>query len=407
MGGILEVAVSEYLNAVGPEDEAVLVALNAALATLPALDWEEAPWPDAVWVVGQDGDEDLEAVAAFGRYGLESFWFDFREEAYQGYPLPGADPIGSPPWWSGVAEVASLADLNGDGRADLLLSSELRGASATIYYLDAFTWRDSGPENVLEWPVEYWAEPSSWALCDGVAGQEFVVTCPAFGIYDAKLLLHPIQTRIYAWDGQRFALTETSLPEPTRVPDQFNRAEAAFERGDYVAATAGFLAVTTGLLEDDERLEVDWAGFAYFRLRQIEVLRGEPEANGYLAAVVERGGAVGELAANFGRALSDRTVLDAFGGLQRSELAAQVYQGTAEGLGYIGITGPRVLVVGKGMEWVMDRWVVDGRWSAREELTRAAAYDLGPHSLADLDVDGRPLNGGCWSRGMRGTGRCD
>ncbi len=293
MGGILEGAVSEFLNAIGPRDEPALAALNAALSQLPALDWEEPPWPDALWVADLDGDDELEAVAAFGRYGLETYWFDRYDGVYRGFPLPGADPIDSPPWWRGVPEVAGLDDLNGDGRADLLLSTELRGASATIYYLDAFVWRDGGPENVLEWPVEYWAEPSSWTLQDGAVGREFVMTCPAFGIYDAKLLPHPIQTWVYGWDGQRFALSQTLLPEPIGTRDRFNRAEAAFERGDYAAATPGFLAVTGGSLDGDEDLGVDWVAFAYFRLGQIAALSDDPAANDYLAAAMERGGGGG------------------------------------------------------------------------------------------------------------------
>ncbi len=83
-------------------------------------------------------------------------------------------------------------------------------------------------------------------------------------------------------------------------------------------------------------------------------------------------------------------MLDAFGVLQRSELAALVSTGEAEGLDGLLASGRRVLAVGKGLEWVMDRWVEDGRWSAMEDLMAAAAYELGPYSLADLDVDGVP-----------------
>ena len=171
--------------------------------------------------------------------------------------------------------------------------------------------------------------------------------------------------------------------------DRFNRAEAAFERGDYESAATGYLAVTAGDLEIDEELGIDWVAFAYFRLGQIAALRDDPVASEYLSAAVARGGAVGELAATFGRALADGSVLDAFSTLQRSDVPARVFRGEAEGLDYI-VDGTRLLAVGKALEWAMDRWDEGGRWSAVEDLMAAAVYELGPHSLADLDVDGRP-----------------
>lgn len=150
---------------------------------------------------------------------------------------------------------------------------------------------------------EWWLEPQP----DGT--QAVVTTCAVFGVFDAKMVGHPLQRDTYRWDGQRFVLFASEQDPPSTRREVINIAEAALRAGDYRAALTTYRRLLDEPDLPDESKgataqdKPDWVAYATLRMGQVHALLGEREAALTMLAQAEEAGAtVGRLAQRFRQA---------------------------------------------------------------------------------------------------------
>jgi len=292
-----------------------------------------------------------------------------------------------------------VTDLTGDGQPEIVLSYRLLGASSTTTELLVLAPGAEGWSERLRVVLNNWAGGGEWWLEPQPDGTQAVVTtCAAFGVFDAKLLAHPLQRDTYRWDGERFVLAASAQDPPLNRRQVINRAEAALRAGAYRAA----LATYRRLLEEPDLSDEprgataqgkpDWVAYATLRLGQVHALLGEREAALAMLAQAEAAGStVGRLARRFREAYETTDDPAAAWGalLADTEIYAEEYEdrgnlvafpGDALGALYPGMALAAVLndqpqAVGSGPEALRAAWAERG---------------LGVTAIlvADLDGDG-------------------
>jgi tetratricopeptide (TPR) repeat protein len=206
--------------------------------------------------------------------------------------------------------VQQVADLTGDGRPEIVLAYLFAGASYAGTELLVLGREGEGWVERLRVGLNNWAGGGEWRLEPQPDGtQAIVTTCAVFGVFDAKLVAHPLQRDTYRWDGQRFTLAASVQDPPSNRRQVVNLAEAALRAGAYRAA----LDIYRRLLDEPDLPDEpkggtaegkpDWVAFATLRLGQVYALLGEPEeALTTLAEAEKAGSTVGRLAQRFHQA---------------------------------------------------------------------------------------------------------
>ena len=134
----------------------------------------------------------------------------------------------------------------------------LPGASAISQRPYIYRWNsESGTPNVIFQATHIsWAGVSEMEMHPGPGGsKEIVLTGPAFGVFDHKLLPHPTRTQVWQWSGYagRFVIVEESVSEPTTRRQQVNVAEALLRAGEYeTAAVEYWKAIEDESLEEED-----------------------------------------------------------------------------------------------------------------------------------------------------------
>ncbi|MBM4435767.1 MAG: hypothetical protein FJ029_00735 [Actinobacteria bacterium] len=385
----LRAAVEEFLVQRGADDAGGLALLNDAILRVPRLAYNFPATIRPLHAVDIDGDGHTEVLAAFGQYGGQAIWFkkvqgEWRANAFAALDSPAMLAL------KGMPEISASSDLDGDGVADAVVVTTVPGASAITLVVQAYVWRAGAPVKAFEWPVDTWAGPGSWKLRPAGRSGEFVIACTALGTFDHKLLPHPQQTRVYAWDGSRFSLRSVVTGPPVDLHDYVNRAEAAFARGDYALAAERYRQVVAQPAAARGE-PVDWPGFAHLRLGMIAALRGDAAyARFELAEAERRGGSVGELATAFATryGMGDGDVLRAFAALQRTDLAERLELGKAGNLEF-PIVADAVLAIGKALEAAIAATAARGLAEIQlTEIFLATELAVGAWTIADLNGDG-------------------
>lgn len=283
----LEAAVTAFVRS-GALDDPRLIDQFARALSLP--DQE----PASVLSADLDGDQQRDVIVGVPIKRLEPVIALHGQAATPLLPDP-AQLTASAPALTKLVEIRSFA---GSSRPFIVLTRATEGASATVTEILIVGWRDNQPRLLFNQSISDWAGTATWRI---LPDQTVELTCPAFGVYDHKLLPHPRQTRSYRWNGTSFALISRHTDPPTTRREMINLGEADFFAGDFARATTRFRAVIeSSSLTDEEGVQVDWPDFARFRLGQIAALSNQQaDAERWLESAARAPAPLGSLARAF------------------------------------------------------------------------------------------------------------
>jgi hypothetical protein len=179
--------------------------------------------------------------------------------------------------WS-AAGIRYLEDLNGDGRAELVVSSAMCGASTCFEEIQILSWTGEGFENHLEGDTTDLAFPEI-SLDDADGDGLFMVEVRGSGPGSVGAGPTRSVTRIWMYDDEigRWMPTEEVMEPSSYRIHVLHDAEDATARGDYVQALMLYgRVIQDPTLEDwvDPDLERDnLAAYAMFKTAIVHLLR--------------------------------------------------------------------------------------------------------------------------------------
>lgn len=296
--------------------------------------------------------------------------------------------------------VQQVADLTGDGRPEIVLAYLFAGASYVGTELLVLGQEGEGWAEWLRVGLNNWAGGGEWRLEPQPDGtQAIVTTCAVFGVFDAKLVSHPLQHDTYRWDGQRFVLATSVQAPPSNRRQVVNLAEAALRAGAYRAALDIYQRLLAEPDLPDEYKgataegQPDWVAFATLRLGQVHALLGEPEeALTYLAEAEKAGSTVGRLAQRFRQAYAARNDPAAAWAalLKDTEIFADQYYERGNLVSFPGDAFD-ALYPGMALAAVLNDQpqLVEGTPEALRAGWAGYGLETGTPLIADLDGDGQ------------------
>lgn len=398
----LRAGVTGYLAASPqPLTQATADALLAYLANL--LHTQEDP-VGGVADLDQDGKPDFLLATPF-MYGVPAFAF-LGGDSYRSIPLP-PEAVGSavpdaflPAAWPSAV---SAVDVTGDGRAETVVEYQLPGGSGFTIRPYLFRWSPEKRsfDTVFRADLVNWAGKAAWQMEPAATGgQEIVLTGPAFGVFDHKLLPHPVRTQVWRWDGKvgRFVKAEESVSPPETRRQQVNAGEALLRAGEYdQAAPAYRQAIEDASLKDEpgdgSEPGTDWRAFAWLRLGETYALLDRPaDAQAALAQAGAAGGAIGQLAKAFAAAYQGPDgVVAAWASMSaKVDLPGLLYNGKGGNLGF-PVSAFDVAYPGLAVAAYLDRHN-DALNSAPELVATQLgelAVPIKTAVIADVDGDGQ------------------
>jgi len=220
--------------------------------------------------------------------------------------LPG--PVYWPPDFS-LPLIERVTDLTGDGRPEIVLAYLFGAGSYTGIELLVVGRENGSWADRLRVALNTWAGGGRWRLEPQPDGtQAIVTTCGVLGIFDHKLLTHPMQRDTYRWNGERFVLAGSEQDPPAYRRQVINVAEAALRGGAYRVALATYQRLLDEPDLPDDALErssmtqdhPDRIAYATLRMGQTHaLLHGREAALEMLSQAEEAGSTVGRLARRF------------------------------------------------------------------------------------------------------------
>ncbi len=292
---VLAADLEAYLLQV-PGGASSLREANTHAALVEALRLEGSPFEPTVIVEDADGDGRDDLVVGPGAMGVPALALLTRESGYKSVPVPAPDAIPADLRPSAWARVHRADDINGDGRPEVVVEYVVAGASATTQVTFVAQWAEGHFVPLLTLYVSDWGGPASWELLSDGRIQQ---VCPAFGLFDHKLLPHPSQRRTYAWDSQagRYVLEAVEETPPQTVRQQVNVAEALLQQGRYEPALEAYRqAVENTSLQQEEDVKFDLRAWSLLRQAQILFAWDEPTARDLLQQAAGGKGLAGEIA---------------------------------------------------------------------------------------------------------------
>jgi hypothetical protein len=152
-----------------------------------------------------DGDGKLDLLLAMqNMYGFPALAF-LGGDRYRTIALPVDYDQGTlrdfhvPAAWP---DGVQAKDVTGDGRLEAVVTYRLPGGSADTTRVYTFRWMPDKKafDLIFQATLVNWAVESTWELRPGLDGsQEFVLNGPAFSVFDHKLLPHPTRTQVWQW----------------------------------------------------------------------------------------------------------------------------------------------------------------------------------------------------------------
>ena len=287
-----------------------------------------------------------------------------------------------------VTTVSDIRDLSGSGRPNVVVTRVSQGASSLNTELIVISWDGQKSVTIFHQVITDWAGPATWKI---VADGTIEITCPAFGVYDHKLLPHPQQTRFYRWNGSSLALVARRTDPPRTKRQMMNLAESDFFAGDRTRAVLHYQSVINDArLADEPGDAVDWVNFARFRLGEIAALSGnQPEAVHWLTDASRAKPALGPVASQFLQAERAAGAAAGFATVQRSDLPTLFERGQMGSLGFPVTIGP-FAALGQGIAASLDR--IDdfslGSATRLADTLTGQGYQVENVVVADFDGDG-------------------
>lgn len=287
-------------------------------------------------------------------------------------------------------------------RSAALVTRLTRGASALNTEVLVVGWDGQRSTVLFDQAISDWAGPARWQL---TSDRQIELTCPAFGVYDHKLLPHPTQVRRFRWDPSAgtFALVFRHTEPPASRRGLMNLAEADFYAGDWDHAIQHYQTLVDAPPPTEPDDAVDWVDFARLRLGEIAALRGQTvEAVSWLSGAARAAPPLGPAAAAFLVAARDGDAARGFAAIQSGDLPARFQSGSVGNLGFPVALGA-FAALGPGAAAALDRIVAPSRLTAdgaRAALT-GQGFVVGDVVVGDLDGDGSPEVGAVLPLGTR------
>ncbi|MCC7352460.1 MAG: hypothetical protein IT330_01790 [Anaerolineae bacterium] len=394
-------AVSAFLtSAPQPLTQATADTLVARLReTLPT--YHLPDYYPAAAVADVDGDARPDLLIAFRyMYGFPALAF-LGGESYRSVPLPNNYDQGGKRDFhvpASMPDSIQAQDVTGDGKPEILITYFLPGASGFTYRVYTLRWLTERKafDTVFQATLVTWASASIWQMHPGPgSSQEFVLTGPAFGVFDHKLLPHPTRTQVWQWAPAvgRFVKVGETVSRPTTLRQQVNVAEALLREGEYEKAADEYRKVINdkSLTEEEAgEQQPNWRAFARLRLGQVYALLGnEAEARSHLTDAQTAGSTVGQLATAFLEAYKDSDSIVAAWGtmMNRSNLHQMFYEEKAGNLGF-PMTAFGVYYPGLAVAAYLDRHPEATAAASTEALANLKAPGFNVKSVLIADVNG-------------------
>lgn len=268
---LLITAVTAYLESL-PANESPPHGERLARLEGALPDWDNRPAD--IRVADLDGDGREELLLAANLFGLPAQLYFRGGQAGRWQAtslLPSlADPNSRP----GIARVE---DLNRDGRLEFILTQTTAGASSTTLRLNVLGWTGKDVGVLFQATINDWLGPAGWELVErGDAPADIRLTYSVMGIHDHKLIEHRQRMELYRWRNGRYDLVASETSTPTTYRQLINVAESLYARGDFEPAVGLFTAVVAGdpTLDPEDEERQAWTAFAHFRLGEIAALHG-------------------------------------------------------------------------------------------------------------------------------------
>ncbi|HYF94189.1 MAG TPA: hypothetical protein VD969_18380 [Symbiobacteriaceae bacterium] len=250
-----------------------------------------------------DGDGALDTLVAFGFCHMPALLYR-SAEFDRPIPLPAAENF---TWnYDGGARVDQIADVNADGKPEVVVEITSAGASSIKTHLYVYQW---GQGFVFSDLLSNWRGPNQWTVGDGTIS----IQCRPIGPFEYKMALSRQQTEKFRWNPatSRYELTDRSREPVQTQLQQVSDAEELFQIGGYDDALLAYSQV--GRFKPLPDAEADWPAFAAMRIGQIHALAGRRvEALEALERASEGAGVVGALAGVFRDAYRSGDAADAF-----------------------------------------------------------------------------------------------
>ncbi|HUX87864.1 MAG TPA: hypothetical protein VMW65_12755 [Chloroflexota bacterium] len=300
-----------------------------------------------------------------------------------------------------ITSLVQTVDLRGHAAAIVVTQTTL-GASSTN--TDVVVIGQSGQHSqvLFDESISDWAGPASWKILPDSSIQ---LQCPAFGVYDHKLLPHPSQLTRYAWSGSAYVLAERRTDPPSSRREMMNLAERDFFIGDWSRAVPHYQAIVDGSgLSDEPGDKVDWVDFARFRLGEIAALQGDRStAERWLGEAGKAPAPLGTEANAFLQEYRSGGAADGFAAIQGSNLPVLFQSGQMGNLDF-PVTLDDFGALGIGVAAYLDE-ALGARPPSTAEITAGLdkmgfrALDL---TVGDLNGDGAAEIAGVLPFGVRG-----
>lgn len=184
---------------------------------------------------------------------------------------PVLAPIKELTSWSagGGSRIDRVADVNGDGRPEVVIDAQVAGASAAHTFLYILQWQGDRFATLFTDHLTNWVGPTQWTVGDGTVS----VQCHPMGPFEFKMMEHRLQTETFRWDPKTssYILATRTIEPPPSQRLQAGAAEALFQQGKYAEAIPLYQAIAGRPPKDQEP---DWIAFGHLRIGQIHALAG-------------------------------------------------------------------------------------------------------------------------------------
>lgn len=288
-----------------------------------------------------------------------------------------------------LTRIEKVLVLGGPGQAGVVVTRTSTGASATNLEILVLGWDGSAVRTLFDHHLSDWAGPIGWRL---IPDSTIELRCPALGIYDHKLFDHPTQVLQFRWQNGAFVLAVRHTGAPATRRQMMNLAEADFFADDLNRAVLRYRSVIDeASLADEPDLHVDWRNVARFRLGEIAALQGDlAAARTWLATAASAPAPLGPIAQAFLQAAASHGAAAGFAAVQQSPLPTLLSSGQAGNLDF-PVTAGAFGALGKGAAAALDSLGSPDQLSqARVDAAfRQAGLATTGLQVGDLDGDGQ------------------
>lgn len=108
-----------------------------------------------------------------------------------------------------VSKVEYVADVNGDGRTEVVITYETHGSGGHVPWL-FYRWDGARYERIFDALVDNWRGSNKLEVGPG----RVVITCRPLGMYDHKFAPHRVHTEVWTWREGAYRFASHYAPPP-------------------------------------------------------------------------------------------------------------------------------------------------------------------------------------------------